>query len=82
MNGGYRCFKGLCGIVFWGCFSGSVVTGVSRDWVYGVWGVFQWIDGYRCFKRLGGIVLCFVGVSWGPVVGCYRCFKGLASMVF
>ena len=43
--------------MFRGCFSGSVVTRISRDWVvlYGVLGVFQWIGGYRCFKGLGGI---------------------------
>ena len=79
-TGGYRCFNGLGGKVFLGCFSGPVVTGVPRDWVvcYGVSGVFQWTGGYRCFKGLGGMMFwgCFsgpavTGVSRDLVVWCF-----------
>ena len=79
---GYRCFKGLSGMVWrlgvfqwtggYRCFSRPVATGVSRDWV--VW----------CFGGVSVVrwLQVFQGTGWYGVLGVfqwtggYRCFKG------
>ena len=72
---------GWYGMVFGGCFSGPVVTGVSRDglggmvWSFGGVSVDRWLE-------------VFQGTGWYSVLGVfqwkgsYRCFKGLGGMVF